>query len=110
MAGSLVRGHVYTAGAPTGAAVLTLVDTAAGREIAHTHTEADSSYRLAAPDVGTYLLTCLPDPAPDPAGTRRVPGGAATSEAVLLTGHVRRFDGAVLHGRSCTLNTRLQLP
>jgi EmrB/QacA subfamily drug resistance transporter len=62
---SLVYGRVYAAAAPTAQAVLTLVD-ADGHQVAATHTEADGSYRLAAPDAGTYLLASLPDPATDP--------------------------------------------
>jgi MFS family permease len=60
--GSLVYGRVYAVGVSTRTAVLILVD-AAGRQVAATHAEADGSYRLAAPEAGTYLLTCLPTPA-----------------------------------------------
>jgi EmrB/QacA subfamily drug resistance transporter len=59
---SLVYGRVYAAGGPTAQAALTLVD-ATGHQVDATHTEADGSYRLAAPEAGTYLLTCLPAPA-----------------------------------------------
>lgn len=65
-----MSGRVHAGGAATGAAVLTLLDTA-GREISHTRTDPDCSYRLVAPSAGTYLLVCLPDPVTEPAAANR---------------------------------------
>jgi hypothetical protein len=61
----LVLGRVDAAAEPTAQAVLTLID-ADGYQVAATHTEADGTYRIAAPAAGTYLLAYQPDPAKDP--------------------------------------------
>jgi uncharacterized membrane protein YccC len=78
-----VRGHVFGPGYQPGTAVVTLVDMG-GRQRASTTTDA-GGYHLTAPEPGTYLLVCIPQPG-EPAPGEPVPAAGPHAGLVSVTG------------------------